>query len=146
MKVNQLVMTKKEIDIDVVGITLLSKEEYLQAKEYIPFTKRTWWLCSPGNLDWTAACVDGGYVYYGGVSNGLGVRPALKINNPNLSLGDKLEFASHKWTVISDSTALCDDIIGRCAFRTDWEPEDANDYEASDIKYWLENWWNKVKK
>ena len=44
------------------------------------------------------------------------------------------------WTMIGDSLALCDDVVGSCAFRKNWKAQDANIYEKSDIKKWLENW------
>ena len=50
------------------------------------------------------------------------------------------ELAGHTWTVIADDLVLCDDIVGYACFRKDHNAKDANDYEASDVKKWLENW------
>lgn len=48
--------------------------------------------------------------------------------------------AGYTWTVISDKYILCDRIVEKTPFRQDWEAPDANVYEKSDIKRWLENW------
>ena len=81
----------------------------------------------------------GDYVH----SDGICVRPALRILNLasyNLHAKDTIRLAGKRWTVISDDLILCDEIVGNCAFRDDYEAPDANDYEKSDVKKWLENW------
>lgn len=72
-----------------------------------------------------------------------GVRPALQILNPessNLNPGDQLEVVGHGWTVLNGGLALCNEIIGRTQFRKDWEAPDANVYERSDVKRYVEEW------
>ena len=46
--------------------------------------------------------------------------------------------------VISDTYALCDESLGRCVFRHDWRAENANIYKASDIKAFIEDWYEKA--
>ena len=136
------------ISIDIEEITLLSIEEYKKLKREISRIDDFWWLRSPGYTDFDlAACVIGadGIVSENGyyVSNKLGVRPALKISylkSSNLRIGDKIEVAGCMWTIISSKLALCDDFIGKQPFREDCKADDANDYEASDVKKYLKDW------
>ena len=149
MTFKQIIETTKDIDLDVQGITLLSVVEAEQVPENMRAVYGRWWLRSPGYYDYFAACVHefgsvhdfGHYVYDGG----FGVRPALIVNlkSSNLSIMGKIKTAGHRWTVITDSLILCDDIVGFTAFRVDWRAKDANVYEASDVKKWLENWWEE---
>ncbi len=137
----------ENIDLKIDEITLLSKEEHIKLKDVIPICRGCWWLRSPGDLDFTAAfvyCANGRVNEYGiNVDVEFGVRPALQIRNlssPNLKIGDKVSLFGRQWTVISDSLVLCDAVIGKTCFRKDYSAPDANDYEHSDIKQWLENW------
>ncbi|MBR6252749.1 MAG: hypothetical protein IKR04_02805 [Clostridia bacterium] len=144
MKAKKII--KQEIDLDIAKITLLSEEEYEAAKNIIPVRDDRWWLRSPIEFFEPIATylvskvgkLDSSYV-----PDIYGVRPALKIRNlksSGLIIEDKIELAWHAWTVISDELALCDDIVGHTFFREDMKAEDANNYEKSDIKKWLENW------
>ncbi len=140
---------KKDINIDISEVTLLSAEE---AEALLTSLQRAtyplwWWLRSPGS---GPNCV--AYVYSNGTvftygSSVLdinhGVRPALRICNPepsDLVPGESFEAGGERWTLISDDLALCDRIVGKSAFRTDYKAPYANDYEKSDVKKWLENW------
>ena len=134
--------------LEVKEVTLLSIAEYEAAKEYIPMIKGWWWLRSPGSLGYRAAVVFSvGWVdtrgNYVSLTPGV-VRPALRVSNLqslNLQIGDKIfDLAGHTWTVIADDLMLCDDGIGQHCFREDWETEDSNVYEASDVKKYLEEW------
>ena len=145
------VQTFIEKDIDVTGITLLSVGEYVQFRENIS-NHSWWWLRSSiyksseraacvdicGNIDSDGCCVE---------YETLFARPALIIKSSHLEIGSKIMVANRLWTVISDRYALCDKGIGWHCFREDWKAKDANDYEASDIKKYIENWWaEQVKK
>ena len=147
MKAEKIIIKTEPINIEIGKITLLSIKEYREAEKNIECVNNNWWLRSPGTYDGDAAFVDGedGDVGEDGddVLEEFGVRPALNISNLqslNLKVGNKIKLADHNWTVISDELALCDEIIGGSAFREDWEEDDANEYEQSDIKKWLENW------
>ncbi len=145
--------TCEERELEIEDITLLSIEEYEAAKEYIPLMRDWWWLRSPGLSSNYAAYVNrGGWVFAGGtyVDGTYGVvRPALKISNLrslDLQIGDRIcGLAGHDWTVISGSLILCNDGIGKHCFRKDWQAEDANTYETSDVKRFLEKWAAKQK-
>ena len=142
--------------MEITGATLLSKEEYEASKDNIPPFDNWWWLRSPSIYDKyynQAVCVDGDYGNL--IDSGenvalgeIGVRPALCISNlssSNLQIGDKFEFGDRNFTIISDKYALCDESIGECVFRMDWTAEDANDYEASDVKKYIDDWFIRMK-
>ena len=147
MKIKWVKKGNENIDLKIDEITLLSKEEYIKLKDVIPIFRGCWWLRSPGDRGDVAAFVYGEYgsVFEAGcrVTEVFGVRPALQIKNLsslNLKIGDKASLFGRQWTVISDSLVLCDAVIGETCFRKDDSAPDANDYEHSDIKQWLENW------
>lgn len=148
MKIERKIREEVIESLKVIGITLLSVEEYMAAKAHIMPINGWWWLRSPGDISRRAASVFayGGVSTYGGRVDDPGsvVRPALLIQNLNffkLKPGDRiLNYAKHGWTVISDTMALCDDGIGKHCFHEDWEAQDANDYEKSDVKRFLESW------
>ena len=145
MKAKKIIKTTETIELEIAEITLLSKEEYEAAKEYIPAVNAWWWLRSPiANLSMSAGIVDyDGWVFNFLVDDYNGARPALKIRNlesVNLEIKDQIQLAGYTWTVIADSIILCDQIVGTTTFREDWQSPDANVYEKSDIKAWLEDW------
>ena len=149
MKITRKITIEYETDVQISEITLLSKEEYILAKEIICPIKGWWWLRSPGSNQYYAA-----YVNYGGSLSSSSVyydyccvRPALRIRNlksSNLKIKDKFQIAGYIWTVVIETTdeivALCDDSIGVTAFHNDWKADDANDFEKSDIKKYLYKW------
>ena len=146
----EIVTTVTDVELDVKEITLLSADEYRKNIDYILTVNHWWWLRSPGyesDLALLVSCVgallDYGYFVY--FDSGW-VRPALRVSNLkslDLKLGDDLGIANRDWTVISDDLVLADEPIGRCVFRKNWKAEDANDYNASDVKKYLENWANE---
>ena len=151
--IDDLYSGKDVIEITgITGATLLSVEEAEKLDRGILKASGCWWLRSPGMYgDW-APFVDGvdGDVYDIGrdVDKSFGVRPALIISNlesSNLPMGDNFTFGDHSFTIISDCYALCNDFVGRCAFRKDWKAEDANVYEASDVKKFVDDWFAKAK-
>ena len=149
MKIEKHIITRVEQDISIKEITLLSVEKYERCKEYIKPINGWWWLRSPGHIPHYAACIDD----YGSVDtcgNFVSVdvevvRPVVVLRlseskTPNLQIGDNFEMAGFSWTMIADDMALCDTGVGQTAFRKDWQADDANVYEASDVKKWLERW------
>lgn len=138
----------------IKGATLLSKEE---AKNLLTDRERMctyggeecwWWLRSPGSCQYLASIVrHDGYIGYGARTDTDDdcVRPALIISNlssSNLQMGDIFELGGRKFKVISKEYALCEEPVGQCPFRKDWQAKDANVYEKSDIKKFVDNWFN----
>lgn len=129
---------------DVKEIALLTKKEYVAKKRFILPIRSDWWLCTPGGWDNCVCYVWGGN---GNVSkNGFpiesvfGVRPVLRFNvvNPeSFYAGQSCPIGKFMWTVLSVKgaaiTALCNEAI---MFRK--YDETSNDWETSDLKYWLD--------
>lgn len=138
--------------LEITGATLLSIEEAKQLDEKILKAPDVWWLRSPGYSDNFAAFVYGGDgdvddVGYN-VADAFGVRPALTISNlesSSLKIGDSITFGDHDFTIISDKYALCNVIVDECVFREDYLADDANDYEASDVKVFVDQWFEMLK-
>lgn len=145
-KIYEQISLEIERQIEIDKITLLSVEEYQTYRNMIPKINSWWWLRSP-EADYNHLCAaevdDGGWVVNIAISLHSGIRPVLRIKNPEsafLKIGVKFRLADYAWTMLGDGLALCDDIIEECAFRKDWKATDANDYEKSDVKKYLEQW------
>lgn len=135
---------------DILEVTLLSTEEARELPKELLKADEHWWLRSPGGSDIEAAFVhgDGGIVFVGGigVDREYGVRPALKLKSLLFKKGDSFSYNGYEWDVIGDNLALCRTIVGECAFRKCLKADDANNYETSDIKKWLNDWWKDGEK
>lgn len=137
--------------LEITGATLLSTEEARQLDEKILKAPDVWWLRSHGDDDVSAACVNAcGYVYDSGydVRQCFGVRPALKLSNlegSGLQIGGRFTFGDYNFTIISEKRALCNKIVWRSIFREDGGAKDANDYEASDVKKFVDDWFTRIK-
>lgn len=141
------IVTTEPVELDIAEVTMLSSEEYLEAKAWIPPIYEYWWLRSLHiNNDHMAGVVAANGRLLGRDTDSSGsfsVRPALRIRNlasQHLKIGDVIELAGYTWTIISDDTAICDVVVGKSCFREDWQAPDANAYDKSDVKKWLENW------
>lgn len=145
MQIQKLVPQTENIEIS--EITLLSVMEAKALSRAQLNIGSWWWLRSPGRSTCAARVLNDGKVNAAGIyvydSRGTGVRPALRISNlgaSNLNVGEKFSAGGETWTVISKDLALCDHVVGHTCFREDWKAPDANVYEKSDVKKWLENW------
>ena len=135
------------------GATLLSKGEARQLSKKDRAVEDWWWLREFPNIGKGLA----GIVIYDGTFNyievddsiNVCVRPALILSNledSDYTVGDKFRFAGELFTIISDRYALCDCCIDKVVeFRKDVDAEDANDYEKSDAKKFVDSWFNKHK-
>ena len=152
MVVERQVTSYVKTAIEVTDISILSVEEYRVAEDNIPPLNEYWWLRSPGNYGSVAACVcpDGNVGVFGSriIDDSVGVRPTLRIHpkSVNLQIGDKVRFYGRIWTYIAKGILLCDEIICRMPFRGDGQADDANDYEKSDIKAYLDTWFRDYVK
>lgn len=111
-----------------------------------------WWVQSPGTNQDRADYVDktGSFSHYGrNVNNSYGsVRPTLIIDlsSSNYKREDTFLFGDKTFKIITRSAAFCLEDIGQCCFREDYEANDANDYEVSDVKKFIDAWFKKAKK
>lgn len=132
--------------------TLLSVEE---AQTLLTQEERVydywWWLRSPGynQYDATHVNLDGSVSYYGySVDYGDDcVRPALKISlkYSDYRIGDIFKFGNKIFKILSDDLAFCLEDIGTHCFRKDWQAPDANIYEVSDVKKFIDAWFEQAK-
>ncbi len=139
------------LSIEIKSATLLSIKE---AETLLTKAERKyenwWWLRSPGYNQYDAAYVySGGSVHYSGDSvldEITYVRPALKISieSSDLKIGDTFDFGDKKFRIISETLAFCLEDIGKSCFRKDWLTPDANDYTHSDIKEYVDQWFEKA--
>ena len=156
MIVNKHITVKEPVELEIKGITLLSKDEYRRYMKNIPHLKEPWWLRSPhydpiysDNYHADFVYEEGNLSVYGAdVSEIKTIRPALKIYTDfsKLKIGDVFEFKSKLWTIISGDLAICNTYISTYYFRRDYKAENANIYEASDIKKYIEDWFNNEEK
>lgn len=129
----------------IEDVTLLSTEEYKEHRSMIPGISTFCWLRSPGAYTHLAAFVNGRDIV-NGVGHmvnwsGLAVRPALKLGTTRgCYVGKTFELCGYEWTLIDDDLAICNECVGETYFRADADARDADDYEKSDIKKWLDNW------
>ena len=153
MKVNKIVNSTIECELEITGATLLSIEE---AEEYLTDEERKyicwWWLRSGSYSSHNAASVYGdGFISYYGYGDfvcdsGDCVRPALQIKNlesSNLEIGDIFELGGYEFKVISENLAwMHKQDIGCCAFNKDLE--NGNNYETSDVKKFVDEWFKAL--
>lgn len=146
------IMTKKTETLDITGVTLLSTEEAEMLPDRLRRYKHWWWLRSPGLNQLLAVSIHPeGWIYYVGDYVDYGdnyVRPALLISNLSSSsfqIGDCFIFGNKEFEIINEGLALCKTDIGTCAFRNKLQEDDANIYEKSDIKRFVDDWFNNAK-
>lgn len=147
MKVNKIVKSTVEEELEITGAMLLSAEE---AEKYLTHKERiydsAWGLCSPCyDCDCAAYVGCSGYThnYFGvDVDYEFGVRPALQIKNlesSNLKIGDTFEIGDYEFKVISENLAwMFKQDIGRCEFNK--YLANGNNYETSDVKKFVDKW------
>jgi len=142
---------KNILGLNITGATLLTDKEAEQLPQRLREYKKYWWLKSPGYSSLRSAFViDPGFIDDWGicVSDSIVVRPVLIISNlesSNLKIGDTFKFGDREFEIISTDKAFCLGDIGTSIFRNDWKASDANVYEKSDVKKFIDNWFKKVK-
>lgn len=153
MKVEVIIKSRATVDLEITGATLLSIEEAKGLPDHLRTHTNWWWLRSPGDNSSDAASVggDGSVDYtYSLVSISLGaVRPALRIKNfesSDLKIGDFIIFDGKEFEIVSGNLAFCKTDIGEHCFQEDWDADDANDYEKSDVKKFIDNWFERAIK
>lgn len=120
---------------------------------YELYGKCWWWLRSPGSLSGSATDVDsGGYVSSRGnfVDDDCGgVRPALQnltFNEIEEMLKTKkgyIKLLGTKWIDVSGYLGYACLLKKKCLKRTHRFDDESNDYEVSEIKKFIEKWFNK---
>ena len=148
-------------EFSVEGMGLLSEKEYLENEEIIKNNpvgrNKIWWLSTPvpadKNGDYGIMRCIAGDEYSNTTGFGdlglLDVRPKLKISNLKklgYERGDKIELLGERWTVLSEDTALCDEVIGKSQYHdvlivdNDILGNEEKNYENSAVKQFLDEW------
>lgn len=146
----QKILTQTE-ELEIIGAKLLSIEEAKELPIQLRKYEDWWWLITPSCFYHYVAIIEedgsideeGIYVEAGSVV----VRPALQIQNirvSNLQIGDAFIFGDKKFEVISENLAFCVEDIGNCCFREDGRAKDANKYEKSDVKKFVDDWFEEA--
>lgn len=149
MRVRKIYISTVELELDISGATLLTIEEAEQLPKRLKVYKNWWWLRSRGNNSCLVTIIDyDGFIDFHGdyITSDNDVRPLLMISNlesSNLQIGDTFKFGGKKFEIISNDKAFCLDDIGTCSFKSDWETLDANDYEKSDVKQFIDKWFKE---
>jgi len=132
--------------LKIIGATLLSQNEVGEIPLELRRYNDWWWLRSSGFDGHSAACVrnDGSISMCGtSVSVCNTVRPVLQIknlNSSNLQVGDIFKFGGNWFNIVTDELAFCISNIGTCEFRKDGKAKDADKYEKSDVKKFVDEW------
>ena len=150
----------KDAELDITGARLLTiTEAEALLPERLFISGYTWWLMSPIDVNDTIWCsLTRNYIYAVHEDGSIfphicdidfyGVRPALKISNlrsSDLKIGDTFEFGMYRFEIISNRLAFCLDYIASMAFREDWMKPDASDYNKSDVKKYIDDWFKRSK-
>ncbi|MDO4190008.1 MAG: hypothetical protein Q4D29_13575 [Lachnospiraceae bacterium] len=127
-------------------IFLLSRDEYLRYREFIPQLNFNWWLRSPSN------CVGADYVVFvlrdgspnvARVNNPyIWVRPALRLDKVKIKVYENIfVYCGITWVKIDKNIAISELPISLQIFNKD----KSNNYEKSDIRSYILNWLEKRK-
>ena len=129
---------------NIIGITLLPKFDYYSLSHNIPALDEPWWLKPAESCSNMCAIADG-RSYVSDAADVPAVRPALIAKAYNFTVGHEVDYGGKRWTYIGDNYFLCNTAFCKMAFRKDENAADANDYESSDIKAYLDNWFRDAK-
>ena len=138
-------VSPKEVD----GAILLSDSEAKAFPEEVRAYPHWWWLRSPGYyLLYTAGVGYSGRVCDIGdtvTHRNRAVRPALILNpkSSNLNNGNVIRVFDHNWYFQDNLALLMDEPLTKMAFN-EYESK-GNDYETSDVKKYLDNWFKEQK-
>lgn len=146
----------KPFRIMVKEVTLLSKEQYVSCANIIRKIKGEWWLNTPDPIyKGFVACANDSLsgIVYNHAQKSLGIRPALifarQDKRPDQYFADEscslkpgyvFVFAGNTWTVISEGTALCDNIVETSPFMEDVAEKEQVYYKDSDVKGRIDKW------
>lgn len=134
-------------DEEVISVDLLSVEEAETIPRWVCSNGSWWWLQSSGYRSDRALFVGTEGIAYTVIGSSVddnegSVRPALEISNlPNLTIGETVEVFGLLAQYIGNDSALLCEPIGYHRF-----DEESNDYETSEIKSYLDGWFEERKK
>ena len=124
--------------------TLLTKNQYLENLDLIGVRKPWFWLkdASKEASGLVAAVYYGAIVDFYDVDYVFSVIPCLILNDSTLPLGTKITYAGEIFTVLRNRIAFCDKAIAKMPFNRDYLALKPNDYLSSDVKLWIDKWFD----
>lgn len=149
MIINKTITVPLEIEIEKADLLTVEEVEKLSMK--LKYYDEWWWTQSPGVCSYYGSCViNFGSIIHRGMTVDLGniicVRPALRFSKmENMSIGDKFLFRDKEFQIIDNGLAFCLSDIGSYCFRNNIEADNANVYEYSDIKDFIDSWFRGIK-
>ena len=140
-----MVNSKKILNssVTVNDCFILSEEMYLENKDTISMLDDGdyWWLSTKGKIpETTKAVFEDEVMELEHTYHRVGVRPVLEIDYSQTSLvvGDEIEFAGEYYRIFDKSHAIANNVITHLPFDSD-----SNDYETSQLKHWLHDWFER---
>lgn len=128
--------------VKVKGITIPSIEECSRIPYGLMKYENRWWLRSAGQENNFVAVADGdGAIFEYGCQIGrldISVRPALLLEESNLPNGWRFNLYGKEWEVVDKDYAFCCGDIGRASFDVEKRGFNANDWETSALKKYVE--------
>lgn len=139
----------------IIDARLLSLEEALALPEVMRVwnTERygEWWLqgCGPSYEGYAYSVTKTGRIQFSLVDEQKYIRPALKIDikNTPFKVGDNFMFGGKEFKIISPDLAwMTDGNLGCLQFNEDWRAPNANIYECSKVKTFVDEWFDMAKR
>ena len=136
MKVEKVISTTVEKELEAVEVSLLSKAEWEQAKHLIPNSWAKYWMSDPAEAEGKAVCFIPGAKMENGTFEEIdaaikeNVRPVLRFSSADFEPGDSFIYAKTRWTVIAEGAALANAAVGKAAF--------------ANVETWLNGWKSRV--
>lgn len=139
--------------LKVIGASLLTADEVKNIPEDLLCYHAWWWIKSASKYHrWHYVAI----IEHSGKLNQMGravdfkgiIRPILEIANvkaAGLKTGDHFIYGGKEFCIISDTAAFCVNDIGCCQFRKEYSAKDATEYDASNIKAYINNWLEAAK-
>ena len=153
MKVKTICQVEREVDLNIIGARLPSIETAKKLPDrlvdYITDQGQFSWWWATGNKRYAYICAyrtfDPAFVCFP-----FTVRPVLIIGNlkkASMKIGDLIYFGGKEFEVISEKQAFCTSDIGEYVFKNNKDlcATDAARYEDSDVKKYIDEWFEKNK-
>lgn len=127
---------------------LLSLDRYkIHKNEFQAALDKPWWLSTHSKYrdgDVNVVWYDGNVQWVPHNAMKFGIRPVLFLKD-RFTDGEKAVFGGHYFTIIANSIAICDDVIGTTLFGFDSVPQnEVVEYDDSYAKLMVDGWYNNV--
>jgi len=134
--------------VDILRADLLTKEDLSRVPLSIKQYRKNWWVNIPDENNPLKVKVregNGFAVSTKTVNRFFAVRPVLRIDASKsryIKRGDVFTFGGKRFYFAYGALAFCLEDIGDFAFNLHMRASTAQDYNNSDIKQWIDNWFS----